>query len=229
VSFPGLPRTRLDLVTRVTGVVAGLCVVGTTVTVLTVHTGRAAPDHPSLSRRVGPVVVDRLAHVSFRLPADDRWTRTGRRAVAGFRSTDGEADPVVSEPAYFRRGWCPRQPRWSSRALVGIARPAGSDDTRAVNAAVSSAWLRALAATTPPAWVRHRHQSRRGRGWLTSAYVDTSGSRAPCTPPRVWFQALSLDTGADVATVVVVADGDVPGALGRHAIDRILAGVRVLR
>jgi hypothetical protein len=210
-----------------TGVVAGLCVVGTTVAVLVVHTDRVAADHAHSSRRGGPVVVDRAAHVAFRLPADDRWTRTGHESVAGFRSADGGADPVVSEPAYFRRGWCPQQPRWSSRALVGIARPTGSDDPRAVNAAVSSAWLRALTATGRPGEVSHLDRSRRAGGWLTSAVVDISGNGRPCTPPRVRFEALSLDTGTDVATVVLVADSGVRDALGPHAIERILTGVRV--
>lgn len=237
MSSGGLPRTRLDLVTWATGVVAAVCVVATTTVVLMGHTGRGAHDHPPAAPSgAWPVVVGHAAHLSFRLPPGDAWTRTGPRAVAGFRSTDRRlgrgadrgadrgGDPVVFGPAYFRRGWCPQQPRWSSRALVGFGRPVRSDDPRAVNAAVSAAWLRVLAPTRLPGGVSHLDQARRGGGWLTSAVVRTAGGQ-PCTPPRVRLEAQSLVVGADVSTVVLVADCGVPGTLRRRVIDRIIASV----
>lgn len=151
--------------------------------------------------------------------------------VVGFDRADGT---VLRGPAYLRRGWCPADRRWSSRALVGVVpstRGAQAGSSRRATRRAAIAWRDALA-SDPSAGrgavrVRRVRLADGHRGWLATGRTRVPPDEAGCAPPAVAHSVLGIPAGGRTATVVALRDVGVPGALPASVVHRILAGVRV--
>jgi hypothetical protein len=173
------------------------------------------------------------APLRFRVPEEDAgWMLSTPETVTGFATSDG-GSVTVTQPAYYLRGWCRDDPRWSSRGFVGMADAVAGNDVRAVNQAVAQRWTDALAwdgdtgarllATVPE---QRRVELGDGtRAWLSRSEVDLVGASIGCAPPRAQLWLLSLRVDGHVATLVAAVDVDVEHALTDDQVERILTSV----
>ncbi len=191
---------------------------------------RAAP--PAFARPLaGPTRTVAAGGVRFAVPQAPAWSVSDPGTLVGFDRAEGT---VLSGPAFLRRGWCPGDRRWSSRALVGVAPPAGRatrGPARRATRRAAAAWRKALAGGTGagprPIRVRRARLADGTPAWLATGRTPVPRDRARCAPPAVALSVLGVRTGGDVALVVALRDIGVPDALPASVVDRLLAGVRV--
>lgn len=187
---------------------------------------------PALARPLaGPTRTVAAGGVRFGVPRVPAWSVSDPGTLVGF---EREGGAVVVGPAYLRRGWCPRDRRWSSRALVGVVPPAGGVATGGVRLATrraAAAWRAALAggapAGPPPVRVRRVSLADGTPAWFAHTRARLPPEETGCAPPAAALSVLGVGAGGEVATVVALRDVGVPGALPGAVVRRLLAGVRV--
>ena len=218
-------------------VLAALAVLGTTVTSVAAYTHRDEAD-PVTGVPAGPRPGHAFAGGRFlrgggarvEVPARAAgWTRQGRDVVVYYVDRRGDPAVGVRGPAVFRDGYCARRPGGSNRGFVGFARPATGVSVRAANTALGRRWVRAVAldgdlrTSSPHTPLRTRPLTLADG---TTAVRSTSrirvADRGPCGAPVVVVTLVSVGTGGRVATLVMVRDAGVPGALADGRADRIL-------
>jgi len=218
-------------------VLAALAVLGTTVTAVAAYTHRDEAD-PVTGVPAGPRPGHAFAGGRFlrgggarvEVPARAAgWTRQGRDVVVYYVDRRGDPAVGVRGPAVFRDGYCARRPGGSNRGFVGFARPATGVSVRAANTALGRRWVRAVAldgdlrTSSPHTPLRTRPLTLADG---TTAVRSTSrirvADRGPCGAPVVVVTLVSVGTGGRVATLVMVRDAGVPGALADGRADRIL-------
>lgn len=218
-------------------VLAVLAVLGTTVTAVAAYTHRddagpvaAAPAGPRPGHAFagGRFLRGGGARVEVPAPADG-WTRKGGDVVVYYVDRRGDPAVGVRGPAVFRDGYCARRPGGSNRGFVGFARPATGVSVRAANTALGRRWVRAVAldgdlrTSSPHTPLRTRPLTLAdGTPAVRSTSRIRVADRRPCGAPEVVVTLVSVETGGRVATVVMVRDAGVHGALSNGLADRIL-------
>ena len=218
-------------------VLAVLAVLGTTVAAVAAYThrddagpvaGAPAPPRPGHAFTGGRFLRGGGARVEVPPPADG-WTRTRGDVVVYYVDRRGDPAVGVRGPAVFRDGYCARRPGGSNRGFVGFARPATGVSVATANTALGRRWVRAVALDGDLRTSRPHTPLRTDRLTLadgTTAVRSVSRIRVadhgPCGAPEVVVTLVSLDAGGRVATLVMVRDAEVRGALADGLADRIL-------
>ena len=218
-------------------VLAVLAVLGTTVAAVAAYTHRdagpaagaaPAPPRPGPAFAGGRFLRGGGARVEVPAPADG-WTRMGGDVVVYYVDRRGDPAVGVRGPAVFRDGYCARRPGGSNRGFVGFARATSGVSVRAANTALGRRWVRAVALDgdlrtssphtplrTRPLTLADGTTAVRSTSWIRVA------DRGPCGAPEVVVTLVSVGTGRRVATLVMVRDAGVRGALPAGLADRIL-------
>jgi len=185
-----------------------------------------------------PVYGDGIDNAYYEAPpAKDGWKAADPHdwvEIALPKNFSGPKARAIGYVAYDQ-GYCAHSKYgFSSRAYVGFGVPAeATDDVKAANLLLVKSWRAAIVHDDPtgPAPVVHAaRQVKLPDG--TAAYestITTRGDGDPCEPPRAATQILSLDTGDNVASIVVVHDQGEAGDISDALANKILTSVRVLR
>lgn len=147
------------------------------------------------------------------------WTLTGADEAVQYADRHGRVTARLRGPAVYGEGACPG----ASRAFVGF--PTGSAaEPAAAHTALVARWAAAVAGGpalgVPPAAA--------GGGWLRTD-VTLAVPDGPCAPDRARLTVVSTASARGTASVVLVRDLDVPGALSDEAAEEVLGSVAPLR
>lgn len=205
--------TRLRIA-QVLAVVAALCVVST----VAVAAGQWAQDDevpgPSAATSAPePLTIrDPRTGATVEVPAD-RWRVADPEVRIYYADDDGRPVAVVRGPALYRSGYCPADPKDSTRAFVGFTRH-GFDDW--VDGVVDgrSTWSTGVARER----VRLADGTRGRLSWV-GLFLDRGG---PCGAPGVEVAMVE----AQGVRVVLVRDTTVDDELPHDEVEEILASLR---
>ncbi|MBF4162921.1 hypothetical protein [Nocardioides acrostichi] len=208
------PRAPGQVRTRALWCVVALCLA------LTAGSGIAmalrAPSEPAPPS--APVL--HLGGLDVPLPASFEATDPGTRLF--YPGRRGQPLAVVTGAAVLEPGVCPEVPD-SSRGFVGLAEVSDQRLLAAHRAALRR-WRTGLAIGVGGRPRVHRVDA--GEGRMRTDLVLRNRRNGPCQPPRVAVSVLSARTSRGVATIVLVRDVGVDGALGDAAADLLLDGAR---
>lgn len=159
-------------------------------------------------------LVLRGEHLAVTLPGEG-WSLAGSDEAVQYADPAGRVVARLRGPAVYREGVCPG----TSRAFVGFPSPSSAWPA-AAHAALVARWASAVAGEpaggVPPV--------ERSDGRLRSD-VTVSVPDGPCAPARARVSVVSVAVAGGTASVVLVRDLDVEGALGEAAAEAILASV----
>lgn len=150
---------------------------------------------------------------------------------------DEEGDPAVSVNggALFDRGFCQDESRSepTNRGFVGFTRTATGMGTEEANTRLSADWQAAVSVhpeslilqeVTPV--VSEQATLADGSTAFRSDFEVTVTDPGACEPPALHVTLLSLATGENIATLVMVRDLRTVGALSEESAESILSSLR---
>lgn len=214
--------------------------------------GSEKPPKPSVPKPefVGgqPIYGDRVQNAQFEVPSIDLgWTLSSPDYLLGFEGgpdedEDGVPDDravVRGQVAFYKEGWCTNEENQAEQAgFAGFELPEKSDDPEAVSKKIADHWVDVTSyrednkthhkftpVTTSEIEVGDGEAGYLSRSVITVAKKD----RKKCSSPRIEIDVLSVDTGRNVATVVLVRDLDTTQAMSDDAVDDVLATARKIK
>lgn len=214
--------------------------------------GSERPPKPSVPKpefEGGQVVYgDRVQNAQFEIPAvDTGWTLSSPDYVLGFEGgpdEDGDKAPderavVRGQIGFYKEGWCTNEEDRAEQAgFVGFELPEKSDDPEAVSKKIAEHWVDITSyrednkthfeytdVTTDEIEIGDGESGYLSKSVITIDEKD----RKKCSAPQLEIDVLSVDTGDNVATVVLVRDLDTSQALPDESVDEILAAVHKIK
>jgi hypothetical protein len=195
-----------------------------------------------------PIYGDRLQNAQFEVPSvDTGWTLSSPDYLIGFEGgpdEDGDGGPdgkavVRGQVAFYKQGWCTNEEdREEEAGFVGFELPEKSDDPEAVSKKIAEHWVD-ITSYREDNKTHHEYTDVTtdeieigdgATGYLSKSVITIAEEeRKKCSAPELEIDVLSVDTGSNVATVVLVRDRDTSQAVSEESVDAILETLRKSR
>lgn len=185
-----------------------------------------------------PLYGDRMQNVQFEVPSvDTGWTLSSPDYEIGFEGgPDNDRASVRGQVAFYKDGWCTDEDgRVQQAGFVGFEHVEKSDDPEAVSKEIAEHWVN-ITSYRDDKKTHHEYTDVTtdeieigdgATGYLSKSVITISEEdQKKCSSPQLEIDVLSLDTGSNVATVVLVRDLDTSQELPEESVNDVLATVR---
>lgn len=178
----------------------------------------------------GQLVSGGALDATFVVP-EEGWTLADGTSI-GYGSPDGDGSVGTDSPALYDQGFCESEDGLTYRALAGFTDLASARDVTVQQSAQDAldAWSGALGGGGDAAGdvvVTPVRLDDGSAGWTGAQVLEVSEPETDCDPEARELRVVSVDTGGDVATVVLVRDvradgGDLGDGLSAADADSVL-------